>query len=396
MSLAERLENKAKLSESQKALILKRARAAVKRKSNFFHGAFVDKNDCKQKMYLLLNDVIDQEFPQSDYKADDALIERSLSDIFGLGILEQYLMKKDVTDIFIQDREMVIIQGGKKINLGAVFGESELNLLLDKIKNHANKTIDQRVPFLNTELFDGSRCSVVIPPVSDKVYISIRVFNCLNFELKDLLDARMFDQKTYELLKSMVAENKNILIAGAMGSGKTTLLNTLAKRIPVNEFISIIQDVPEIKLQAHPYVRLLTTRPKSREIDNEINQDKLVYETLRMKADRIIIGEIRNAVAAYQMLQALNTGHRGSFCTIHADSSFDALLRLETLAMEYKQNISEKVVKRLVTRSIDYVIYLEIKRDGNFHIQNRNIKEIIELEKWISKRGEYQFKYLLS
>ncbi len=395
MGLADRLDNKIKLNERQKELLLKKVRNEIKRKSSFANSSFIVKKDFKQQMYILLNEVAEKEYPQSDFIIEDELIERSLSDIFGLGILEKYLMGKNITDIFIQDREMIIIKEGKKINLGEVFEKNELELLIDKIKTHANKTIDQRVPFLNTELFDGSRCSVVIPPVSDKVYISIRVFNCLDFSLEDLLAAGMFGEKIYVLLSDLVSKNKNILIAGAMGSGKTTLLNTMAKLIPENEFISIIQDVPEIKLQSHPYVRLLTTRPKSREIDNEINQDRLVYETLRMKADRIIIGEIRNSVAAYQMLQALNTGHRGSFCTIHADSALDALLRLETLAMEYNENINEKVVKRLVTRCIDHVIFLEIERDGDFNIQNRKIKEIMEIGSWLDKRGEYKFNYLL-
>ncbi|MGM0366700.1 MAG: CpaF family protein [Actinomycetota bacterium] len=395
MGLAERLNNKVKLNESQKEFILKKVREEVKRKTNFFNTSFVAKKDFKEKVYLLLTEIAEQVYPQSDFMIEDELIERSLSEIFGLGILERYLMKKDITDIFIQDREMIVIKEGKKISLGEVFTDSEVNVLIDKIKGYANKTIDQRIPFLNTELFDGSRCSVVIPPVSDKIYISIRVFNCLDFGLGDLLNAGMFGKKTYHLLTGLVKENRNVLIAGSMGSGKTTLLNTLAKLIPENEFISIIQDVPEIKLESHPYVRLLTTRPKSREIDNEINQERLVYETLRMKADRIIIGEIRNSVAAYQMLQALNTGHRGSFCTIHADSALDALLRLETLAMEYKENISENVVKRLVTRSIDNVIYLELERDEEFNIKNRRLKEIMEIGKKLDNRGEYKLNYLL-
>lgn len=395
MGLSDRLDSKIRLSQDQKSLLLKKVRDEVKEKSNFFNTSFIDKKDFKEKIYLLLRKIAEKDYPHSDLEIEDELIERSLSDIFGLGILEKYLMDRDITDIFIQDKEMIIIRKGKKINLGQVLADNDLSLLLDKIKSHSNKTIDQRVPFLNTELFDGSRCSVVIPPIADKVYISIRVFNCLDFNLSDLLAVKMFDKKTHDLLKSLVENNRNVLIAGAMGSGKTTLLNNLVKLIPKNEFISIIQDVPEIKLQSHPYVRMLTTRPKSREIDNEINQDRLVYETLRMKADRIIIGEIRNSIAAYQMLQALNTGHRGSFCTIHADSAMDALIRLETLAMEYKENISEKVAKRLVTRSIDNVIFLEIQRDEDFNIKNRKVKEIIKLEKKLDEGGEYRFIYLL-
>jgi pilus assembly protein CpaF len=204
----------------------------------------------------------------------------------------------------------------------------------------------------------------------------------------------MFNENTYRNLIEFIKNKKNIIIAGAMGSGKTTLLNTMAKLIPKNEFINIIQDTPEIKLREHPYIRLLTTRPKSREIDNEISQDKLLYETLRMKADRIIIGEVRDSMAAYQMLQALNTGNNGSFSTIHADSALDALLRLETLAIEYKPNLSSEVVKKIIARSIDLVIFLENIIDENSNILKRTIKEITLLDKDLSESGDFKLAYL--
>jgi len=204
----------------------------------------------------------------------------------------------------------------------------------------------------------------------------------------------MFNKKDYDILKDLVDKKKNILIAGSMGSGKTTLLNTLAKLIPKNEFINIIQDVPEIKLKEHPFVRMLCTRTKSRESDNEINQDRLVFETLRMKADRIIVGEVRDSMAAYQMLQALNIGHRGSFSTIHADSAFDAFLRLETLAMEYKTNISNYVVKQMISRAIDVVLFLDYEKDEDFNICNRRLKELLLVDNNLSKRGDYKLEYL--
>lgn len=179
-----------------------------------------------------------------------------------------------------------------------------------------------------------------------------------------------------------------------MGSGKTTLLNTLAKLIPKNEFINIIQDVPEIKLKEHPYVRMLYTRIKSREYDNEINQDRLIFETLRMKADRIIVGEVRDSMSAYQMLQALNTGHRGSFTTIHADSAFDAFLRLETLVMEYKANISNYVAKRMISRAIDVILFLDCEKDGNLNICSRRLKEFLLIDSNLGERGDYKLEYL--
>jgi len=395
MGLRDRLDAQEKLSEEQKKNLISSIKDKIKKDGNFINSGFSSREDFKDKLYLLIVSEIEDKYPYFNYEIEDSLIEEALSEIFGLGILEKYMQDKMVTDIFIQDKEMVVIRNGVKEYLGEVFSSlEEVYLIIDRIKNNSGKTVDQRMPFLNTQLYDGSRCSVVIPPVSDKVYISIRVFNCLDFKLEDLLQRGMFDERSFNILKDFVARRKNVLIAGSMGSGKTTLLNTLAKLIPKSEFINIIQDVPEIRLSGHPYVRMLTTRPKSREVDNEINQDKLVFETLRMKADRIIVGEVRDYMAAYQMLQALNTGHRGSFSTIHADSSYDALLRLETLAMEYKPNISNQVIKRIISRAIDVVLFLGYEKDKDFNVTRRKLKEILLVGSGLDKRGDYKLEYL--
>ncbi|MCX6384386.1 MAG: ATPase, T2SS/T4P/T4SS family, partial [Actinobacteria bacterium] len=332
MGLQERLSENRALNENDEKTITNLIKDRIKKGDYIFNPDFDSKDDFKDKLFILITNELENLYPSIKFFISDELVEKILSDIFGLGILEKYLQDKEVTDIFIQDKEMIVIKNGLKKYLGEVFSSIEdVYLIIDRIKTFSNKIIDQRVPFLNTDLYEGSRCSIVIPPISDKVYISIRIFNCLDFNLKDLLKIGMFGEETYINLTQFIRSKKNIIISGAMGSGKTTLLNTMAKLIPKNEFINIIQDTPEIKLKEHPYIRLLTTRPKSREIDNEISQDKLLFETLRMKADRIIVGEVRDSMAAYQMLQALNTGHNGSFSTIHADSSLDALLRLETL-----------------------------------------------------------------
>lgn len=395
MGLKDRLNSQEKLDGNKKKNIINAVKEKIKKDDLLINSVFFSREDFKDKLFLLINDKIEENYPYLNCEVEDSLVEQALSEVFGLGILEKYMQDKSVTDILIQNKEMIIIKNGVKKYLGEVFNNlKEVYLIIDRIKNNSGKTVDQRMPFLNTELYDGSRCSIVIPPVSDKVYISIRVFNCLDFKLEDLLRLGMFDNRILSLLKEFVTGRKNILISGSMGSGKTTLLNTLSKLIPKDEFINIIQDVPEIKLNEHPYVRMLTTRPKSREIDNEINQDKLVFETLRMKADRIIVGEVRDTMAAYQMLQALNTGHRGSFSTIHADSSYDALLRLETLAMEYKSNISYEVVKRVICRAIDVVLFIEFEKDKNFNTINRKLKEILLVDNRLNKRGEYKLEYL--
>ncbi|MBU4483391.1 MAG: Flp pilus assembly complex ATPase component TadA [Actinobacteria bacterium] len=393
--LRDRICDQNKLTKDDEKEIISLIKKKIKNDDFFVNSSFFNRDDFKGKLYLLLKDEIEKKYPYSDFDVEDNLINKALSEIFGLGILEKFLQDRMVTDIFIQDNEMIIIKNGIKEYLGTVFNSlDEVYLIIDRIKSNTGKTVDQRVPFLNTVLYDGSRCSIVIPPISDRVYISIRVFNCIDFELEDLLRLNMFNKKDYDILKDLVDKKKNILIAGSMGSGKTTLLNTLVKLIPKNEFINIIQDVPEIKLKEHPFVRMLCTRTKSRESDNEINQDRLVFETLRMKADRIIVGEVRDSMAAYQMLQALNIGHRGSFSTIHADSAFDAFLKLETLAMEYKTNISNYVVKQMISRAIDVVLFLDYEKDEDFNICNRRLKELLLVDNNLSKRGDYKLEYL--
>jgi len=369
----------------------------VKNQKEFFPGSPAEgsgREHYRDKLFFQIKNIINEKYPFTDYEITQEFLDSALSEIFGLGILEKFLSDKTITDIFIQDTEMLVIKDGVKKYLGKVFNSlDDVYLIIERIKICSGKIVDQRVPFLNTDLYDGSRCSVVIPPVSDKVYITIRVFNCIDFELEDLCREGMFDAQVLKLLKKIVFEKKNILISGSMGSGKTTLLNTLAKLIPKSEIINIIQDLPEIKLDCHPYTRMLTTRPKSREVDNEINQDRLVFETLRMKADRIIVGEVRDYMAAYQMLSALNTGHRGSFSTIHADSSYDALLRLEMLAMEYRSNLSNLVIKKIVARAIDVVIFLEIESDENLNIKSRKIKELIFVDSMLNERGDYRLTH---
>ncbi|OFW64280.1 MAG: hypothetical protein A2Z35_00280 [Actinobacteria bacterium RBG_19FT_COMBO_36_27] len=393
--LKDRLYEKRKLTGEDEKEIVSLVKKKIKNDNYFVKGNFLNRDYFKDKLYVLLKDEIERKYEYFDFDIKDELINELLSEVFGLGVLEKFLQDKEVTDIFIQDDEMIIIKNGIKKYLGKVFANiDEVYLIVDRIKNNTGKTVDQRIPFLNTELYDGSRCSIIIPPVSDRVYVSIRVFNCIDFELEDLLKLNMFTKKHYDILKDLISKKKNILIAGSMGSGKTTLLNTLAKLIPKNEFINIIQDIPEIKLKGHPYVRMLCTRTKSREYDNEINQDKLIFETLRMKADRIIVGEVRDSMAAYQMLQALNTGHRGSFTTIHADSAFDAFLRLETLAMEYKTNINNYIAKRMISRAIDVILFLDCEKDKNLNICNRTLREFLLVSNNLDKRGDYKLEYL--
>ena len=230
--LKDRLCDQNKLTEGDEKEIIGLIKKRIKSDEFFVNNGFFNRDDFRSKLYVLLKDEIEKRYPYSDFNIEEDLVNKALSEIFGLGILEKFLQDRMVTDIFIQDNEMIVIRNGVKEYLGEVFNSlDEVYLIIDRIKSNTGKTVDQRIPFLNTELYDGSRCSIVIPPISDRVYVSIRVFNCIDFNLEDLLDLNMFDKKAYDILRDLVEKRKNILIAGSMGSGKTTLLNTLAKLI---------------------------------------------------------------------------------------------------------------------------------------------------------------------
>src|SRR4030066_1970867 len=208
MSLKDRLldKNQTFTTEQEKEIITA-VKDKVKNDKDFLTPFSLNRAEYKDKLYMLINSEIYRRFPLLEFEVSQDFLEYAISEIFGLGVLEKYLSDKKVTDIFIQDREMLVISNGEKNYLGEVFGSiDEVLLIIDRIKAGSGKTVNQRMPFLNTELYDGSRCSIVIPPISDRIYITLRVFNCLNFELQDLLKLGMFNSKMFGVLKDLVRD----------------------------------------------------------------------------------------------------------------------------------------------------------------------------------------------
>lgn len=395
MSLMERTIVRGSLSESQKKQLQKRVQELLLGDVEFIDNVFYEREVLRDRIKGLLKRIVSEDSVGLEEDVDDNLVTEILQELFGLGIIEKYLQDREVTDILIQDTEMAIIKDGRTIHLGQVFEDGEeVRKIIDRIKAFRGKTIDSVTPFLDVDLYDGSRCHIIIPPIADRIYISIRVFNCPEFTIKDLVDRGAITAFQADFLRWAVVEEKmNILVAGPMGSGKTVFINTLARLIGKNEKINIIQDVPEITLKNHKWVRILTTRAKSREVDNRVTQEELLIQSLRMRADRIILGEVRDPLASYQLLQVLNTGHKGSFSTIHADSARDAIYRLESLATEHRPNLNQLSIRNLISRVINLVIYLGMDTDEDNNVVRRKVMEMIRVKNKLNG-GDFLFEEL--
>lgn len=395
MSLMERTIVRGSLSEVQKKQLKKRVQVLLLGDAEFIDNVFYEREVLRDRIKGLLKRIVSEDSIGLEEDVDDDLVTEILQELFGLGIIEKYLQDREVTDILIQDTEMAIIKDGRTIDLGRVFEDiEEVRKIIDRIKAFRGKTIDSVTPFLDVDLYDGSRCHIIIPPIADKIYISIRVFNCPEFTIEDLVETGTITAFQADFLRWAVVEEKmNILVAGPMGSGKTVFINALARLIGKNEKINIIQDVPEITLRDHKWVRILTTRAKSREVDNQVTQEELLIQSLRMRADRIILGEVRDPLASYQLLQVLNTGHKGSFSTIHADSARDAIYRLESLATEHRPNLNQLSIRNLISRVINLVIYLGMETDEDNNVVRRKVMEMIRVKNKLNG-GDFLFEEL--
>jgi pilus assembly protein CpaF len=296
----------------------------------------------------------------------ERVIEEILDEVFGLGPLEPLLKDPSISDIMVNGFENVYIErAGRVIETNIRFkDQAHLRLIIERIVSAVGRRIDDSSPIVDARLADGSRVCAVIPPLSlIGPVMSIRRYGKKVLSSEDLLKNETLTTGMLDFLSGCVEARLNVVVSGGSGSGKTTMLNTLSRFIPEEERIITIEDTAELRLQQSHVVRL-ETRPINIEGAGAITQRDLVINTLRMRPDRIIVGESRGA-EALDMLQAMNTGHDGSMTTVHANAARDAFARLETMVMMASQHVPDKVIRQQLASAINIVVQMSRLSDGS-------------------------------
>jgi pilus assembly protein CpaF len=339
----------------------------------------VNSNQARQAVASMINEIIGgQRVPLS--AAERERIEADLLDeVFGLGPLEPLLRDSKVSDILVNGKDHVFIErGGILQKTSARFRDDRhLMQIIDRIVSRVGRRVDESSPMVDARLPDGSRVNAVIPPLAlDGPALSIRRFGTGPLEANQLVELKTASREMMEVLAAAVRARISILVSGGTGAGKTTTLNILSHYIPQNERIITIEDAAELQLAQQDLVRL-ETRPPNIEGQGAIRQRQLLINSLRMRPDRIIIGEVRGE-EAFDMLQAMNTGHEGSMTTIHANTPRDALSRLESMVAMSNLNLPERTVRHQIASAIAIVIQVSRLSDGTRKMDS--VSEITGME----------------
>jgi pilus assembly protein CpaF len=324
---------------------------------------------------------------------ESALAAELTDDMIGLGPLEPFLDDDDVTDILANGPFDVFVERrGKLEKTTARFRDaSHLVNIAQRIASAIGRRIDEASPMVDARLADGSRVNIVLPPlVLNGGTISIRKFPKRSLTLEAMVRLGTLSHDVARVLRIAARSRLNILISGGTGSGKTTLLNAISQHIDRDERVITIEDAVELRLQ-QPHVVQMETRPPNLEGVGQIQQRELVRNALRMRPDRIIVGEVRGA-EAFDMLQAMNTGHDGSMSTVHANSPRDALFRLENMVMMANLNLPLRAIRTQVASALNLVVHVERMRDGVRRVQN--VAEIAGMEgEVITTRDLFSYQY---
>jgi len=302
-----------------------------------------------------------------------------LDEVFGLGPLEPLLQDPSINDILVNGHKLVYVERAGILEETNVRFKDNAHLMhiIEKIVSDVGRRVDESSPMVDARLADGSRINAIIPPLAiDGPHLSIRRFGHIPIAEQDLMANQTLTQPMLELLKGAVRARLNIVVSGGTGAGKTTLLNVLSGYIPDNQRIVTIEDSAELQLKQRHVVRL-ECRPANVEGTGAIKQRQLVINSLRMRPDRIVVGEVRGE-EALDMLQAMNTGHDGSLTTIHANSPRDAIARMETMAMMANLNLPEKAVRRQIASAVAIVVQVSRFNDGTRRITH--LSEITGME----------------
>jgi pilus assembly protein CpaF len=341
--------------------------------------AKLDQSLLKAELTKLVHEMLEKESLPLSMKERENLISDIQHEVMGLGPLEPLVQDPTVNDILVNRADQIYVERAGKLQLTDIKfrDEGHLRKIIEKIVSAVGRRIDESAPMVDARLLDGSRVNAIIPPLAlDGSSISIRKFSKDKLQIDDLVKYKSLTPEIAELLRGIVEARLNVLISGGTGCGKTTILNILSGFIPGDERIITIEDSAELQLRQDHVVRL-ETRPPNVEGRGEVTMRELVKNTLRMRPDRIVLGEVRGG-ECLDMLQAMNTGHDGSLTTIHANTPRDALTRVETLVAMAGLNLATKALRHYISSAIDVILQQTRLSDGSR--KTTSLSEIVGME----------------
>ena len=345
----------------------------------------------RSELKLLTERLLDDDSIAINESERRTVVQSIQNEMLGLGPIEPLLADTTVSDILVNGPSRVYVERRGRLETTDVKFDSDAHLLriIDKIVSRIGRRVDELSPMVDARLPDGSRVNAIIPPLAlDGPILSIRRFSVVPYGMDDLVKLGTLTPEMAELIYGLVKAKVNLLVSGGTGSGKTTLLNVISGAIPSNERIITIEDAAELQLQ-QPHVVRLESRPQNIEGKGEVTQRALLRNSLRMRPDRIILGEIRGA-EVLDMLQAMNTGHEGSMTTIHANTPRDALTRLEHMMSMAGMQVSPRTMRQQISAALSVVIQISRLSDGKRKITS--LQEITGVEGDIESMQEI-FKF---
>ncbi|MEX2407089.1 MAG: CpaF family protein [Actinomycetota bacterium] len=343
------------------------------------YDASMSDTELEGLVHTRLRELLDEEEPGLSAQ-EKLLVVRQIGDsVLGLGPLEPFVRDSDVTEIMVNGWDSIYVErAGKLYWTGAKFhDEGQLRRTIDKIVGKVGRRIDESSPYCDARLPDGSRVNAIIPPLAvDGPTLTIRKFSADPYHAEDLVNFGTMTHQTVEVLDACVKGRLNLLVSGGTGAGKTTTLNVLSSFLPEDERIITIEDAAELRLQ-QPHIVRLEYRPPNIEGKGEVTIRDLVRNALRMRPDRIVVGEVRGG-EALDMMQAMNTGHDGSITTIHCNSPRDALARLETMILMSGMDLGVRAIREQISSALNVIVHQARMKDGSRRITH--ITEIVGME----------------
>src|ERR1700739_222494 len=322
-------------------------------------------DSARDEVLIVIRSAVNGEVVPLSFAERERLSREILDEIFGLGPLEQLLKDPNVSDILVNRYDRVYVEKAGKLELTTLSFKDNIHLMqiIERIVSRVGRRVDESLTMVDRRLADGSHLNAIIPPLAiDGPCLSIRRFGRDPITARQMIENQTLTESMLELLSAMVKGRLNILVSGGTGAGKTTLLNVLSGYIPNSDRIVTIEDAAELQLKQEPVGRL-ETRPPNVEGKGAVRQRQLVINSLRMRPDRIVVGEVRGE-EAFDMLQAMNTGHEGSLTTVHANANRDALARLESMVSMANLNIPERAVRHQIAAAIHAVVHVARLSDG--------------------------------